>query len=106
MIVIENAERFGLAQLHQLRNRVGRGTEPGTCVLISEVQSEQVGRRLNVLLESDSGFDIAERDLEMRGPGELLGKRQSGAPEIPYAAFIDSQVLDMVRECFGVENPN
>ena len=106
MMVIENAERFGLAQLHQLRNRVGRGTEPGTCVLLSESRSAQTGRRLNILLESDSGFAIAERDLEMRGPGDLLGKRQSGAPEIPYVNFIDAQVLDMVRECFGAAEPH
>lgn len=104
MMVIENAERFGLAQLHQLRNRVGRGAEPGTCILLSESRSEQSRRRLNVLLESDSGFEIAERDLEMRGPGDLLGKRQSGTPEIPYAHFLDAQVLDMVRECFGTQD--
>ncbi len=105
MMVIENAERFGLAQLHQLRNRVGRGTEPGTCVLISEVQSVQTETRLQVLLEYDSGFEIAERDLEMRGPGDLLGKRQSGAPEIPYAAFVNPQVLEMLRECFATKSP-
>ncbi len=104
VIVIENAERFGLTQLHQLRNRVGRGTVPGTCVLISETPSAQTARRLDILLKSDSGFEIAERDLEMRGPGDLLGKRQSGTPEIPYAAFIDAQVLDMVQVCFGAEN--
>ncbi len=106
MMVIENAERFGLAQLHQLRNRVGRGTEPGTCVLISEVQSAKSENRLRTLLEYDSGFEIAERDLEMRGPGDLLGKRQSGTPEIPYADFVDNQVLDMVRECFTTDQPS
>ncbi len=101
MIVIENAERFGLAQLHQLRNRVGRGAVPGICVLISEAPSEQTERRLQVLLEHDSGFDVADQDLALRGPGDLLGKRQSGVPDIPYAVFIDDQVLKMVQECFG-----
>lgn len=102
MIVIENAERFGLAQLHQLRNRVGRGQAQGTCILISETKSEQSLNRLNVLLETDSGFEIAERDLNLRGPGDLIGKRQSGTPDIPYGSFIDAQVLELVQECFGL----
>lgn len=101
MIVIENAERFGLAQLHQLRNRVGRGSDPGICILVSETQTELSLNRLNVLLENDSGFEIAERDLEMRGPGDLIGKRQSGTPDIPYASFADAKVLDMLQKCFG-----
>ena len=99
-MIIENAERFGLAQLHQLRNRVGRGPAPGTCVLMCSQLNEATRVRLGTLMESDSGFDIAERDLELRGPGELLGQRQSGAPDIPYMAYLDAEVAAMVGACF------
>lgn len=99
-MIIENAERFGLAQLHQLRNRVGRGPAPGTCVLMCSQLHEATKVRLGTLMESDSGFDIAERDLELRGPGELLGQRQSGVPDIPYMAYLDAEVAAMIEACF------
>ena len=79
LMIIENPERLGLAQLHQLRGRVGRGTEASFCVLLyGENLSDQARQRMAVLRESSDGFVIAEKDLELRGPGELLGTRQTG----------------------------
>ena len=78
-IVIENSERFGLAQLHQLRGRVGRGTKPSRCFLTFKPGLNDIARRrLNAMRESQDGFKLAEQDLELRGPGELTGTRQSG----------------------------
>jgi len=79
LIVVEGAERFGLAQLHQLRGRVGRGSEQSTCLLIRGQTLTEVGRaRLALMRETNDGFRIAEEDLRLRGPGEILGTRQSG----------------------------
>jgi len=79
VMVVENAERFGLAQLHQLRGRVGRGTAPGSCVLLYEGPLSLTARaRLETLREVQDGFEIARRDLELRGAGEWLGTRQTG----------------------------
>lgn len=78
MIVIEQADRFGLAQLHQLRGRVGRGDHQGLCVLVADPVTEDGMARMNAITETDDGFRIAEKDLELRGPGELFGARQSG----------------------------
>ena len=87
IIVIEQAERFGLAQLHQLRGRVGRGDAASSCVLLySDNAGEEALSRLNVLRESNDGFAIAEEDLRLRGGGDLLGLRQSGVPKF---LFID-----------------
>jgi ATP-dependent DNA helicase RecG len=83
VMVIENAERFGLAQLHQLRGRVGRGTAQSYCLLIAGQALSKEGRqRLQVMQESTDGFYVAEQDLQIRGPGELLGTKQSGLPEL------------------------
>ena len=80
LMVIEHAERFGLAQLHQLRGRVGRGAEKSFCVLLYGELSETGKERLKVIRETTDGFAVARRDLEIRGPGEFLGARQSGVP--------------------------
>ena len=85
VIVIENAERFGLSQLHQLRGRIGRGTEISYCYLVSEAQGEVSKQRLAIMTESRDGFYIAEKDLDLRGPGEVFGTRQHGINEFVIA---------------------
>jgi ATP-dependent DNA helicase RecG len=85
-MVIEHAERFGLSQLHQLRGRVGRGARESVCILLYQNPlSEDARNRLRVIYECADGFEIARQDLLMRGPGELLGDRQSGAPLLRFA---------------------
>jgi ATP-dependent DNA helicase RecG len=86
LMVIEHAERFGLAQLHQLRGRIGRGTAQSTCILLfEEPLSDLAKERLKTLYETDDGFEVARRDLAIRGPGEFLGLRQSGIPALKYS---------------------
>jgi ATP-dependent DNA helicase RecG len=86
LMVIESAERFGLAQLHQLRGRIGRGTRESTCILLfGSGLSETARERLNIIFENTDGFEIARLDLRMRGPGEVLGQRQSGDPLLRFA---------------------
>ena len=99
-IVIEHAERFGLSQLHQLRGRVGRGSEAATCVLLyGEKLSDTAKARLKVIYEHTDGFEIAREDLRIRGPGELLGPRQSGVPGLRYANLEeDMGLVEQVRE--------
>ena len=100
LMVIENAERLGLAQLHQLRGRVGRGTEPSDCVLLYHPPLSPLAKaRLAALRETSSGFTIAERDLELRGPGELLGTRQAGLIKMRIADLTrDRDLLPSVEE--------
>lgn len=88
VMVIENAERFGLAQLHQLRGRVGRGDQPGRCVLVAGEASRETLERLRVIEKNSDGFVIAERDLALRGPGEVLGTRQSGLPDLTFGDLV------------------
>jgi ATP-dependent DNA helicase RecG len=85
LMVIESAERFGLAQLHQLRGRIGRGARESVCILLYGELSDTARRRLEIIYKSTDGFEIAQRDLELRGPGEYLGERQSGAPLLRFA---------------------
>jgi ATP-dependent DNA helicase RecG len=99
VMVIENADRFGLSQLHQLRGRVGRGTYASYCVLVSDSRTEATLERLGILTESEDGFYIAEKDLELRGPGEFLGTRQSGLPDFVLADLIeDRAILEQAKE--------
>lgn len=99
VMVIENADRFGLSQLHQLRGRVGRGTHASYCVLVSDSRTETTLERLGILTESEDGFYIAEKDLELRGPGEFLGTRQSGLPDFVLADLIeDRAILEQAKE--------
>jgi ATP-dependent DNA helicase RecG len=100
IIVIEHAERFGLAQLHQLRGRVGRGEAPSSCVLLYKAPpGETARRRLEVLRETEDGFVIAEEDLKLRGEGELLGTRQSGTPGFLVARIEEhADLLEVARD--------
>jgi ATP-dependent DNA helicase RecG len=84
-IVIEDADRFGLAQLHQLRGRVGRGDHPGLCLVLGEPATEDGARRLEALTQTSDGFRLAELDLEIRGEGTVLGVRQAGPTDLRYA---------------------
>ncbi len=99
LMVIEHAERFGLAQLHQLRGRVGRGTAASQCLLIGNTRgSPEAQRRLEILCETNDGFRIAEVDLELRGPGEIVGTRQSGIPVFKYADLVrDRKALEIAH---------
>ena len=97
-MVIEHAERFGLAQLHQLRGRVGRGAAASYCLLINDGRNAQARQRLEVLVRSSDGFEIAEMDLRLRGPGQVLGTRQSGLPDLALASLTeDGEVLERAR---------
>lgn len=115
VMMVENAERFGLAQLHQLRGRVGRGKEQSYCIFISPMQSEEIRKRLNILASTGDGFEIAQKDLELRGPGELFGERQSG--EIGFVLadiYADADVMqsaadaarDLLLEDSGLKAPS
>jgi ATP-dependent DNA helicase RecG len=94
LMVIEHAERFGLAQLHQLRGRVGRGAAASVCVLLHTPPLSVSGKaRLKAMIETTDGFEIARRDLEIRGPGEFLGERQSGDALLRFADLHEDEAL-------------
>ena len=99
VIVIENAERFGLSQLHQLRGRVGRGSEESHCILVSDTKNEDTKKRFDIMCETNDGFRISEEDLKMRGPGDFFGSRQSGLPVLKIASLMtDSRILYAARD--------
>ena len=98
VIIIEDADRFGLAQLHQLRGRVGRGEHPSFCILMADPKTEDGRARMDVLTQTRDGFKIAEEDLRLRGPGEFYGTRQSGLPELTIADILrDFEILTETR---------
>ncbi|MBR3289273.1 MAG: ATP-dependent DNA helicase RecG [Clostridia bacterium] len=98
LMVIENADRFGLAQLHQLRGRVGRGKFASTCVLITDAHGDEVRRRMAVMCRTNNGFEIADEDLRLRGPGDFFGNRQHGLPTLHVASLTgDAQLLEQAR---------
>ncbi len=106
LMVIEEAERFGLAQLHQMRGRVGRGDYQSYCLLMGSPASKEGRRRLQVMTETGDGFQIAEEDLELRGPGEFFGTRQSGMPELRLGNIVsDMELMELARqEAFSLVN--
>jgi ATP-dependent DNA helicase RecG len=98
VMVIEQAERFGLAQLHQLRGRVGRGAAQSYCILITERMSDTAKERIRTLVDTNDGFLIAEMDLKLRGPGEFFGTKQSGLPSLRVANILrDKEILEAAR---------
>jgi ATP-dependent DNA helicase RecG len=98
VMVIEGADRFGLAQLHQLRGRVGRGADQSYCLLLSDDPSEAAMERLRVVADNGDGFALAEADLRLRGPGDYFGTRQSGLPEFHAADFSDVRLIETARQ--------
>src|SRR5206468_5276176 len=100
LMIVEHPERFGLSQLHQLRGRVGRGAKQSYCILLpSDKRTEVAEQRLGIMAETSDGFVIAERDLELRGAGELLGTRQSGLPEFRIGNIVrDQSILERARK--------
>ena len=99
LMIIENAERFGLSQLHQLRGRVGRGRHKSWCILVSDNKGEEVKARLSIMSKTNNGFEISEEDLRLRGPGDFFGARQHGLPEMHVADLgADTQVLKTAQE--------
>ena len=97
-MLIEGANRFGLSQLHQFRGRVGRGEYPSYCVLVSDSSSPKAQERLEAVEATSDGFVLAQKDLDMRGPGEFLGTRQSGFPDLKLASVTDLRLVEAARE--------
>ena len=104
VMVIDNANSFGLAQLHQLRGRIGRGAHDSYCILVSRADTLESKQRLKILAESNDGFKIAEADMQLRGPGELLGQQQSGMPPLRFGNLVTDAPLILhardLAKCF------
>lgn len=99
IMMVENAERFGLSQLHQLRGRVGRGSEQSYCILVSDNRNPDTRERLEMLHRTNDGFKVAEYDLKVRGPGDFLGKRQHGLPQLKIADLGSSmEMMEQVQQ--------
>ena len=98
VMMIMSADRFGLSQLHQLRGRVGRGGNAGTCFLLADSPSDDAVTRLRTVEQTSDGFDLADKDLELRGPGEYTGTRQSGWAQMTVATPADLDLIEVCRE--------
>jgi ATP-dependent DNA helicase RecG len=106
VMLVENAERFGLAQLHQLRGRIGRGAHDSYCILVSGAGNAEAQERLQVLAETNDGFQIAEADLKLRGPGDLVGRQQSGMPRFRFGDLAkDLELIKQARQIAGELGP-
>ena len=102
VMMVENSERFGLAQLHQLRGRVGRGGAQSYCIFLHKLDGKQIRERLDILCKSNDGFEIANRDMQLRGPGDLFGVRQSGMLDFALAdIYSDADTLKQANEAIG-----
>ena len=97
VMLVDGADRFGLAQLHQLRGRVGRGMHESYCILLADSPGEDARERLKLVERSSDGFELAEEDLRLRGPGDYLGTRQSGLPSLKVARISDQDILAAAR---------
>ena len=102
VMMVEEAHRFGLAQLHQFRGRVGRGQHRSYCILMSDRAGDVGERRLEAIVKETDGFRLAEIDLELRGPGEFFGTRQSGLPDLKMARLTDLRTLELARSAAEV----
>jgi ATP-dependent DNA helicase RecG len=98
VMIIEGAERFGLAQLHQFRGRVGRGECQSYCFLFTSSSTKKTPQRLKAIVESENGFELAEKDLKIRGPGDFFGAHQSGLPDLTMANLSDLELIQKVRQ--------
>jgi ATP-dependent DNA helicase RecG len=97
VMLIEGAERFGLAQLHQFRGRIGRGDRPSVCILLSDLPNAELNERLQAVVDTNNGLTLAEHDLRLRGPGDYFGVRQSGFPELKVARLDDAPMVESAR---------
>jgi ATP-dependent DNA helicase RecG len=98
VILVEGANRFGMAQLHQFRGRVGRGEHQSYCLLLADTLTAEAEQRLQVIERTSNGFELAEQDLQMRGPGEFFGTRQSGLPDLKLVKLTDTKLLELARQ--------
>ena len=97
IMMVESAERFGLAQLHQFRGRVGRAEYQSYCLLFASTKDKTLNQRLKALMETDDGFALAEKDLTIRGPGEFVGTKQSGLPDLAMASLANVELIKKAR---------